>query len=186
MFWHTHANGGELHLHAAAAVVAVAQEQILLGNVVADDLNRVRQFGQYPHALTLAQRARRVVDGRALAYDGIGPREGVPVLERRVILAHEAQHARLRADQRVGAHDGVAVSHGTRHARLHKAERLFRNFPTKMRGLDGLGGGCWLVEFLAQTVPRLLAVIHHGGLAPDGCNVAWHGLRIEPAPCELV
>jgi len=41
-----HADGCELHLHAAAPVVAVAQEQIFLGDVVADHLG---DFGGLSH-----------------------------------------------------------------------------------------------------------------------------------------
>ena len=164
-----HPHGRETYLQAALAVVAVGQEQVLVGDVVTHDPDAVGQLGQDPHALAPAQCTSRVVDGGVLADDGIEEGERLTVLHGRVVAAHHAEHVQGT----ISGH-AEAVLDGQVEQAVDGAEWELAYLPVEMRGLDGFLGGCGTVELTPEAVPRQSADVHHARLAVLDEKVVGH------------
>lgn len=64
-------NRREFHLDASSRVMRIAQQQVLVCDIVVSDTNLVRQLRQNPDPLAPPERPRSVIDSSPLAYDGI-------------------------------------------------------------------------------------------------------------------
>src|SRR5262249_43906768 len=124
-------NGREFDLNCAISIVAVAEKQVFVRNVISDDVNVVWELSENPHALTISECARGVVYGGALANNGIKEPECFTVLQCCVGTSHNTQHRNLFLFPVIIANDCVSVENTIVFC-LPSKERLFYNRPVQM------------------------------------------------------
>src|ERR1019366_8860527 len=79
-----HPDRREFDLDAALPVVAVAQQQVLVRDVVSHDPDVFRELRQDPHTLPVSEGAGRVVDGGVPPYNWVKESECVTILQQPV------------------------------------------------------------------------------------------------------
>ena len=165
------------------AVVPGGQQQVLLGNVIADHTDFARQFRQQPHLPAAPQRSGGVVHGTTDPNDRVQEPKRFAVLEGPVSAAHHAQYAAIAVVQPIHtAHGEPAIDPDA--AFRTRIERLELDIPVQPTGPDSLLGGGRVLEPDALAMPRHFVHVHDGVYV---CGHVWAPFRFvrmtrEPYP----